>query len=404
VKPPAGTVEHHDAGGKGEIPDGNGLRSRPVTSIRPAGSPAATSTGVPGPLSGFTVAITADRRRDRLAALLEERGARVVVAPALRIVPLAEDPELRAVTATLAGSPPDVLVTSRGVGLRGWLAAAQAWGLADGLKASIGSAYLIGGAAATAGLAGRAGRWEPESDSYDDVLAHLLRRGVAGTRIAVQLHGEPQPEFRAALVGAGAEVIEVPVHRWVPPTDPTPLRRLVDLGVNRLVDAITFTSAPAVGALLRLAGPDADALLAALRTDVLAACMGPVSAAPLVRRGVPVVAPSRARLIELVRVLADELPLRAPTLRVAGQEVILRGHAAVVDGALRPLAPAPMAVLRALAAAPGRVLSRAALLTALPRGADEHAVEMAVARLRAALGGSAFVQTVVKRGYRLRVD
>ena len=93
-----------------------------------------------------------------------------------------------------------------------------------------------------------------------------------------------------------------------------------------------------------------------------------------------------------------------PHKRVAGQEVTLRGHAALVDGSLRPMAPAPMAVLRALAAAPGRVLSRAALLSALPRGADEHAVEMAVARLRAALGGSAFVQTVVKRGYRLRVD
>jgi uroporphyrinogen-III synthase len=114
--------------------------------------------------------------------------------------------------------------------------------------------------------------------------------------------------------------------------------------------------------------------------------------------------PGRARLGALVRTLVDELPKRAPTLHVAGQEVTLRGHAALVDGALRPLAPAPMAVLRALAATPGRVLSRAALLTALPRGADEHAVEMAVARLRAALGGSAFVQTVVKRGYRLRVD
>jgi uroporphyrinogen-III synthase len=63
-----------------------------------------------------------------------------------------------------------------------------------------------------------------------------------------------------------------------------------------------------------------------------------------------------------------------------------------------------MAVLRALAAAPGRVLARAELLGALPRGADEHAVEMAVARLRAALGGTTFIQTVVKRGYRLRVD
>jgi uroporphyrinogen-III synthase len=50
------------------------------------------------------------------------------------------------------------------------------------------------------------------------------------------------------------------------------------------------------------------------------------------------------------------------------------------------------------------VLSRAELLRALPRGSDEHAVEMAVARLRTALGGADFVQTVVKRGYRLRLD
>jgi uroporphyrinogen-III synthase len=44
------------------------------------------------------------------------------------------------------------------------------------------------------------------------------------------------------------------------------------------------------------------------------------------------------------------------------------------------------------------------LLESLPRGADEHAVEMAVARLRAALGRPSFIQTVVKRGYRLRLD
>ena len=58
---------------------------------------------------------------------------------------------------------------------------------------------------------------------------------------------------------------------------------------------------------------------------------------------------------------------------------------------------------------PGRVLSRAELLPALlassgGTGADEHAVEMAVARLRTALGDARFVQTVVKRGYRLAFD
>jgi uroporphyrinogen-III synthase len=164
---------------------------------------------------------------------------------------------------------------------------------------------------------------------------------------------------------------------------------------------VTVTSPPAVGALLRAAGPDCDPVIDAFKTHVLAACVGPVTAAPLRRYDVPVVAPPRARLSSLVRTIVDELPKRAISLEVAGHSLTLRGHAAIVDGELRPLAPAPMAVLRALAATPGRVLSRASLLRTLPRGADEHAVEMAVARLRAGLGTTGVIQTVVKRGYRL---
>ena len=50
-------------------------------------------------------------------------------------------------------------------------------------------------------------------------------------------------------------------------------------------------------------------------------------------------------------------------------------------------------------------MSRSALLAALPGGSgDEHAVEMAVARLRGALGDPKIVQTVVKRGYRLAIE
>ncbi|KOS53107.1 winged helix-turn-helix domain-containing protein, partial [Rhodococcus rhodochrous] len=68
-------------------------------------------------------------------------------------------------------------------------------------------------------------------------------------------------------------------------------------------------------------------------------------------------------------------------------------------------APAAMALMRTLAARPGRVVSREELLAALPGGGgDTHAVETAVARLRSALGAPAIVQTVVKRGYRLAVD
>ncbi|MEU1885160.1 uroporphyrinogen-III synthase [Micromonospora sp. WMMD987] len=358
-------------------------------------------------LAGFTIGVTADRRRDELAALLERRGARVVLAPALRIVPLADDTDLRDATRACLDRPPDVLMANTGIGMRGWLEAAEGWGLAEPLKNVLSRAYVVARGPKARGAIRAAGlhdQWSPASESCEEVVEHLCRRGVAGQVIAMQLHGDRQPKCTEALEAAGATVIEVPVYRWAPPTDPAPLHRLIDLVAGRLVDAVTFTSAPAAEALLRAAGDRTETVLAALRGDVLVSCVGAVTAEPLVRRGVPVSAPSRARLGALVRTIVDELPRRTLTVKAAGHLLTLRGHAAVIDGELRPLAPAPMAVLRALAARPGRVLSRTELLRTLPRGADEHAVEMAVARLRVGLRAPRVVQTVVKRGYRLRVE
>ncbi|MER7418163.1 uroporphyrinogen-III synthase [Micromonospora peucetia] len=357
-------------------------------------------------LAGFTIGVTADRRRDALAPLLHRRGARVVIAPVLRIVPLADDTDLWEATRACLDRPPDVLLANTGIGMRGWLEAAEGWGLAERLRGALADAYVVarGSARGTVRAAGLCDRWSSDAESCEEVIEHLCRRGVAGQVVATQLHGERQPECTLALEAAGATVIEVPVYRWAPPTDPAPLHRLIDLVAGRLVDAVTFTSAPAAEALLRAAGDRSDAVLDAFRGDVLASCVGALAAAPLLRRGVPVSAPATARLGALVRTIVDELPRRTVTLRAAGHLLTLRGHAAVVDGVLRPLAPAPMAVLRALCGSPGRVLSRTVLLRALPRGADEHAVEMAVARLRAGLRAPLVVQTVVKRGYRLRVD
>ncbi|TDC81520.1 uroporphyrinogen-III synthase [Micromonospora sp. KC606] len=358
-------------------------------------------------LAGFTIGVTADRRRDELAALLQRRGARVVLAPALRIVPLADDSDLREATRACLERPPDILMANTGIGMRGWLEAAEGWGLAEPLRSVLSRSYVVARGPKARGAIRAAGlhdQWSPDSESCEEVVGHLLRRGVTGQVVAMQLHGDRQPECTEALEAAGATVIEVPVYRWAPPTDPAPLHRLIDLVAGRLVDAVTFTSAPAAEAMLRAAGDRADTVLEALRGDVLASCVGAVTAEPLVRRGVPVSAPGRARLGALVRQIVDELPRRTVTVKAAGHLLTLRGHAAVVDGELRPLAPAPMAVLRALAASPGKVLSRTALLRTLPRGADEHAVEMAVARLRVGLNAPQVVQTVVKRGYRLRVD
>ncbi|KAB2973013.1 uroporphyrinogen-III synthase [Streptomyces sp. SS1-1] len=363
-----------------------------------------------GPLAGFTVGVTAARRADELGALLQRRGAAVVHAPALRIVPLSDDSELLAATKEIIQRHPDVVVATTAIGFRGWIEAADGWGLGEDLLNRLREVELLARGPKVKGAVRAAGlteEWSPSSESMAEVLDRLLEEGVDGRRIAVQLHGEPLPGFVEALRAGGAEVLGVPVYRWLPPMDIGPVDRLLDAAVSRSLDAVTFTSAPAAASLLTRAEERGllGELLAALGHDVLPACVGPVTALPLQARGVDTVQPERFRLGPLVQLLCRELPGRARTLPIAGHRVEIRGHAVLVDGELRPVPPAGMSLLRALARRPGWVVSRADLLRALPgAGRDEHAVETAMARLRTALGAPKLIQTVVKRGYRLALD
>ncbi|MFF3631033.1 uroporphyrinogen-III synthase [Streptomyces sp. NPDC002164] len=362
------------------------------------------------PLTGFTVGVTAARRAEEFGALLERRGATVLHAPALRIVPLADDTELLAATREVIGFVPDVVVATTAVGFRGWMEAADGWGIGDRLAAALRGAELLARGPKVKGAVRAAGlteSWSPASESMDEVLDRLLTDGVVGRRIALQLHGEPLPGFIEPLRAAGAEVVAVPVYRWTDPEDIAPLDRLLDAVLARGVDALTFTSAPAATSLLGRAERRGQSpeLLSALREDVLVACVGPVTARPLQALGIDTVQPERFRLAPLVQLLCHELPARAPVLTVAGHRVQIRGHAVVVDGEPRPVPPAGMALLHTLARRPGWVVGRADLLRALPGGGtDEHAVETAVAKLRTALGVPELVRTVVKRGYRLELD
>jgi uroporphyrinogen-III synthase len=125
----------------------------------------------------------------------------------------------------------------------------------------------------------------------------------------------------------------------------------------------------------------------------------------LQQAGIPVIQPARGRLGALIREIVEQVPLRRGlALPAAGHVLELRGHAVVADGRLVPLTSASMALLRLLAAQPGHVVSRADLLKVTPGEGGEHAVEVAVGRLRTALGDPRIIQTVVKRGYRLAYE
>jgi uroporphyrinogen-III synthase len=368
------------------------------------------------PLTGFRIAVTSARRSEELAALLRRRGATVTSAAAIAMVPLPDDDELREHTEALIATPPDIVIATTGIGLRGWIAAADGWGLAADLTDALGTARVVSrGPKATGALraAGLPEEWSPESESSREVVRYLVEGGISGLRIAVQLHGatddwDPFPEFLDELRAAGAEVVPIRVYRWHPAPRHGAFDQLVLDIAARKFDAVSFTSAPAVASVLMRAAELGveEQLLSALRTDVHAMCVGPVTARPLVRLGVPTSAPERMRLGALARHITDELPvLLSRSLQVAGHVMDIRGTCVLVDGVVKDLSPAGMATIRALALRPGTVVSRHDLLRALPgSGTDTHAVETAVLRLRTALGDRRMVSTVVKRGYRLAVD
>lgn len=368
------------------------------------------------PLTGFRVAVTSARRADELSALLRKRGATVTSAAAIAMVPLPDDNELRGHTEALIQTPPDIVIATTGIGFRGWVAAADGWGLTGDLLTALSSARIVSrGPKATGALraAGLPEEWSPDSESSRDLLQYLLEGGIAGQRIAVQLHGatddwDPFPEFLDELRAAGADVVPIRVYRWHPAPRNGEFDQLVMGIADEKFDAVSFTSAPAVASVLMRATElgVADQVIAALRAGVHAMCVGPVTARPLVRLGVPTSAPVRMRLGALARHITDELPLlQARTVKVAGHLLEIRGTCVLVDGTVKVLSPAAMATIRALAHRPGTVVSRADLLGALPgSGTDTHAVETAVMRLRTALGDKNIVSTVVKRGYRLAVD
>ncbi|MBC2878988.1 MULTISPECIES: uroporphyrinogen-III synthase [Streptomyces] len=373
-----------------------------------------------GPLTGLTVGVTADRRRDELAALLLRRGASVSVAPALRMVPLADDALLRTATEACLARPVDYVVATTGVGWRGWMSAAEGWGLADSLLTACREAAVLSRGSKTTGALRACGLREdyaPESETMDAVLAWLLARDLHGRHVVVQEHGAPIAGFTDALRARGAHVTALPVYRWGPPEDPDAVRRLAVRTVRREIHALPFTSAPAIEAFLTAAGPGRDDVLAALRQDVVAACIGPLCARPLVAAGVPCAWPDRGRLGSLVRLLTDELPRRhRRELTTPAGPLTIQGTAVLTGDTLLRLPPLPAALLAALAERPGTVLSRAELVRRLWPVAgggvlgrepeqQQHALralEATVGRLRGALGAyGGVVGTVTKRGYRL---
>jgi uroporphyrinogen-III synthase len=357
-------------------------------------------------LRGFRIGVTSDRRSSDLIAALERRGAHVVHAPALKIAPHEQDRQLIVETQEVIRNRPELVLITTGYGMRRWFEVADAAGLGPELSAVLDGARILArgpkalGAVRAAGLEATT---PGDRDTTAAMIDKITDEGLTGLRVALQQHGYTDQVQLDRLREVSSSVMTITPYRWAGPDQNEKLSKLIELVGCRQLDAVTFTSAPGADATLSaaMAIGRRDDLVEAMRADVVAAAVGPVTAGPLIEVGIEPIQPDRYRLGALIRLVSEYLDQhRVQRFHSAGLELELRGRCVTVDGKTVTLGPSALALFKTLAACRG-VVARQDLINCLPEAPDDHALEVAMSRLRRALGTPGLITTVVKRGYRL---
>ena len=269
-----------------------------------------------GPLTGWRVGMTAERRANLQADALERRGAEVVHGCTMRTLDLSDDDRLLKVSRALITDPPTTTVLQTGMGLSMWLEAMDATGIGGELRRALAGSEVLARGPKAVSAARRAGltvTWSAPDELFAQIVQHVSDTG-GRDRVVLQLDGTDEEELAAPLVGCCTEVVVVPVYRWAHPVDTGPAEALVDAVCDGGVEAVTFTTRQAAVHLVEIASMVGrrDELVAALDgIRVVPVSVGPVCSATMRALGMTgLVEPERARLVAMIDALAGEAAQR----------------------------------------------------------------------------------------------
>ena len=234
------------------------------------------------------------RRAVEMAALVRKQGGDPFVAPSMREVPLAEQPEALAFARALEAGAVDIVVCLTGVGTRALAEAVAPVLPRERLATLLGGTTLVTRgpkpAAALRDLGLAPTLTVPEPNTWRELLGALdTGLTIAGKRVVVQEYGIANPDLVAGLRARGAVVTTVSVYRWALPADLAPLREAIRRVVGGLLDVALFTSATQVTHMLQVATEGgAQHLLAPALARTVVGSIGPVCSAALRDAGLPV--------------------------------------------------------------------------------------------------------------------
>ena len=248
-------------------------------------------------LEGLRVLSLQNRHAAEMVTLIESAGGVAISAPAMREVPLQEDPAAAAFAEALFAGRFDLVIFLTGVGARMLFDSIAAKFSRERLVAALCRVPVVARGPKPAAvlrefqvpvalLVPEPNTWKELIDSLD---RHPLLAPVTGKRIALQEYGVSNPELVHALEERGAAVIRISVYQWELPEDLSPLRRAVGEIVAGKIDVLLVTSAAQVEHLMKVAAESGlqDSVRKELNRAVVVS-VGPVSTQALGRLGIQV--------------------------------------------------------------------------------------------------------------------
>ncbi len=264
-------------------------------------------------LSGVTVAAFESRMATEISRLIERYGGRPLVAPALREIPLDNNPAIQDFGVRLMEGRIDLLALLTGVGattLFDCLKTHYSW--SSVVAAFKHTAIIARGPKPVAALRAvglQATVTVPEPNTWVDLVTALdQHRPVKGLRVAVQEYGVVNPDLVRALEQRGAEVFTVPIYRWALPEDLGPLRHALNEIIAGRVNVVLITNAAQVDHVMQVVEQDGQVEQFRATLDKLViASIGPTASERLRHHGWPVdFEPSHPKMGILVKEVSEQ--------------------------------------------------------------------------------------------------
>ena len=203
------------------------------------------------------VAAFESRMATEMARLIERYGGQPFVVPALREVPIQDNPTLLRFGGRLIDGQVDILILMTGIGTTALFDILRSCHPLPSIMAGLKQTAIVARGpkpvAALKNLGLTPTLTVPEPNTWVEVVSTLDEyRPVKGLRVAVQEYGMSNPDFLEALKQRGGEVFLVPIYRWALPEDTGPLKQVLDEIIAGNIKAMLITNAAQVDHVMQL--------------------------------------------------------------------------------------------------------------------------------------------------------